>query len=256
MRFRPLLPVLLSSLFFSSLILIPAQAADALDKSRDAVAKTNKQLQQKQQKIDGLHEQTERLVDQYRSTLREAESYKVFNQQLQEIVHSQDSDLLSLQTQIVEIEFTAQQVMPMMQRMIIALRQFIEQDAPFLPVERQERLVKLEATMKRADITVAEKYRKILEAYQIEIEYGKTLEAYQAMLDDKKVHFLKVGRAAFFYQTLDGIEFGVWHPQQRKWLAVDNREVTRSITMGIKIARKQHSPELMTIMASTTEVSP
>ncbi len=264
MKFIFLFPTLLFPLLFSSLIFtialtafsFSAQAADALDKSRDTVAKTNKQLQQKQQKIDGLHEQTGHLVDQYRATLRESESYQIFNKQLKEIVRSQDDDLISLQTQIVEIEVTAQQVMPMMQRMIIALRQFIEQDVPFLPVEREERLVKLESLMKRADVTVAEKYRKILEAYQIEIEYGKTLEAYQAMLDDKKVHFLKVGRIAFFYQTLDGTDFGVWHPQQKKWLAVDNREVRKSITMGLKIARKQRSPDLMTIMASTVEVSP
>jgi len=250
-QFRPsiiIVSIALSGFFWS------AQAADALDESRAKVAKTNKQLQQKQLKIDGLHEQTGQLVDQYRETLRESESYEIYNKQLKEIVRSQDSDLLSLQTQIIEIEVTAQQVMPMMQRMITALRQFIEQDVPFLPVEREQRLTKLENTMKRADITVAEKYRKILEAYQIEIEYGKTIEAYRAMRDNKNVSFLKVGRVAFFYQTLDGNNYGVWQPQKKQWLAVDNREVKNSIDMGLKIARKQRSPELLTIMATTAEV--
>lgn len=229
------------------------QAADALDESRDQVAKTNEQLQQKQIKIDGLHEQTGQMVDQYRETLRQAESYEIYNKQLKEIIRSQDSDLLSLKAQIIEIEVTAQQIMPMMQRMITALRQFITQDVPFLPVEREQRLAKLENTMKRADISVAEKYRKILEAYQIEIEYGKTLEAYRAMLDNKSVNFLKIGRVAFFYQSLDGKEYGVWLPQKNQWKSVNNREVKNSIIVGLKIARKQHSPELLTIMARTAE---
>ncbi len=232
------------------------QAADALDESRAKVAKTNQQLQQKQLKIDGLHEQTNQLVDQYKDALRQSESYEIYNKQLTEIIQSQTNDLASLKTQIIDIEVTAQQIMPMMQRMIVALRQFIAQDVPFLPVEREQRLTKLENTMKRADITVAEKYRKILEAYQIEIEYGKTIEAYRAMLGDKNVNFLKIGRVAFFYQTLDGNDYGVWNAPQGQWQSVENREVKNSITMGLRIARKQQSPELLTIMASKAEAKP
>ncbi len=231
------------------------QAADALDKSRATVAKTNQLLQKQQLKIDGLHRQTNELVDQYKTALRETENYKIYNKQLTDIVNSQNNDLLSLQSQIKNIEATAQQIMPMMQRMIDALRQFVAQDLPFLPIEREKRLTKLEDMMKRADITVAEKYRKILEAYQIEIEYGKTIEAYRAMLDNKNVNFLKIGRVALFYQTLDAKQYGVWNVQ-RQWQDVNHREVKNSIIKGLKIARKQQSPALLTIMANTAEAKP
>lgn len=232
---------------------LPLLAVDALEESRATVATTNKQLQQKQKEIDGLHEQTSQMVDQYSTALREIESYDIYNKQLKAIVRSQGDDLVSLQQQIIEIEVTAQQIMPMMQRMIDTLKQFVEQDIPFLPDERAERLIRLEETMKRADITVAEKYRKILEAYQIEIEYGRTLEAYRALLRDKNVNFLKIGRVAFFYETLDAQSYGVWHPKQKTWQPVEDREVKKSIATGIKIARKQHSPELLTILATTVE---
>ena len=232
---------------------LPLQAVDALDESRTTVTTTNKQLQKKQKKIDGLYAQTSQMVDQYKTALREIESYDIYNKQLNSIVHSQGNDLISLQQQIIEIEVTAQQIMPMMQRMIDTLQQFVAQDIPFLPVERAERLTRLEDTMKRADISVAEKYRKILEAYQIEIEYGKTLEAYRAVLDNKNVNFLKVGRVAFFYETLDAQSYGVWQPKLQTWQLVEDHEVQRSIATGIKIARKQRSPELLTIMATTTE---
>lgn len=245
--------------FLLPLVALPifAQAADALDKSRDTVSKTNQQLQQKQQTINKLHEQTGQLVDQYREALRESETYRVYNRQLKEIVRSQASDLSSLQTQIIDIEVTAQQIMPMMQRMIDALEQFIAQDIPFLPVERAGRLEKLKNTMKRADITVAEKYRKILEAYQIEIEYGKTLEAYQAQLSqadgNKMVSFLKVGRVAFYYKTLDGNNYAAWDTNHKKWHDITDHEVRKSVTLGLKIARKQHAPELLTIVVSAAQ---
>ncbi len=232
---------------------LPLQAVDALNESRATVATTNKQLQNKQNKINSLHDQTSQMVDQYRSALSEIESYDIYNKQLKAIVRSQGNDLISLQQQIIEIEVTAQQIMPMMQRMIDTLQQFVTQDIPFLPVERAERLTRLEDTMKRADISVAEKYRKILEAYQIEIEYGKTLEAYRALLGDKNVNFLKVGRVAFFYETLDAQSYGVWQPKLQTWQLVEDREVKKSIATGIKIARKQRSPELLTIMATTAE---
>lgn len=232
-----------------------AWSADKLDQSRAVVSETNQQLRDKQKQIDQLHDQTEQLVDQYKTVLQEIETYQVYNRQLQDIVDSQDKDLSSLQTQIIEIEVTAQQIMPMMQRMIVALEQFIAQDVPFLPVERAERLKKLNDTMKRADITVAEKYRKILEAYQIEIEYGKTLEAYEGELENRKVSFLKVGRVAFFYHTPDGQTYKVWNPQAKSWQQIAEHEVTRSVDLGLKIARKQHSPELLTILASKAEVA-
>ena len=110
------------------------------------------------------------MVDQYRSALREIESYEIYNKQLKAIVHSQGNDLISLQQQIIEIEVTAQQIMPMMQRMIDTLQQFVAQDIPFLPVERAELLTRLEDTLQRADISVGESKRTNQEAYQKQSE--------------------------------------------------------------------------------------
>ena len=74
--------------------------------------------------------------------------------------------------------------------------------------------------MSRADVTISEKYRRILEAYQVELDYGRTLEAYEGKLgsgdDARTVQFLRVGRVALLYQTLDGKETGYWDARQEE----------------------------------------
>ncbi len=98
-------------------------------------------------------------------------------------------------------------------------RSFVELDVPFLLEERTSRVQNLKNMMVRADITISEKYRLILEAYQIELDYGQTLEAYEGLLgtgaDARTVEFVKLGRVSLMYQTLDGSETGYWDAEQK-----------------------------------------
>ena len=86
-----------------------------------------------------------------------------------------------------------------MQKMLDTLEQFVALDVPFLLEERSEpRRELLEEMMARADVTLSEKYRRIVEAYQVEMDYGRTIEAYEGKLGDgddaRTVQFLRVGR--------------------------------------------------------------
>jgi hypothetical protein len=135
-----------------------------------------------------------------------------------------------------------------MLRMIDALSTFVSLDVPFLEEERAERILDLQKLMHRADVTEAEKYRRIMEAYQIENEYGRTIEAYRSTLarDDKEVtvNFLRVGRIALVYQTLDESEAGVWNQDSRRWEPLE-ASFRSAIREGLRIARKQTAPDLI-----------
>jgi hypothetical protein len=131
-----------------------------------------------------------------------------------------------------------------MQQMIDGLAQFIASDYPFLPEERSQRLERLNANMKRADLSIAAKYRQILEAYQIEIDYGNTLEAYEGVIEDKRVNFLKVGRIGLYYLSMDKAQCAAWDPGQGQWRPLDDMDYKVSIAKAIKVAKKQRAPDL------------
>jgi hypothetical protein len=134
-------------------------------------------------------------------------------------------------------------VVPMMHKMLATLDKFVELDIPFLPEERANRIVGLKDMMDRADVSISEKYRRIIEAYQIEIEYGRTLEAYQGKVDDRMVEFLRTGRIALMYQTLDSKETGYWDNTARAW-KVESR-YAEDVQEGLKVAKKQAAPDFV-----------
>lgn len=222
----------------------PLLAADALDKSRQLINQTNQKLQQTQETIDTTDEAITQMLGEYNSTQKEIDNYRVYNGQLEEIVQSQLAELALLENDIDKIEATGLSIMPFMQQMIDGLAQFIASDYPFLPEERKTRIEHLNANMKRADLSIAAKYRQILEAYQIEIDYGNTLEAYEGERDGKRVVFLKVGRIGFYSMSLDRETCLAWDPHRREWLPLDDMDYKLSIAKAIKIAKKQRAPDL------------
>jgi hypothetical protein len=219
-------------------------AADAIDKSRQLIGETNQKLKQAQQQINQADEAIAQMLGEYKTTQKEIDNYRVYNGQLEEIVASQMEELGLLESDIDKIEATGLAIMPFMRRMIDALTEFIASDYPFLPAERRTRIERLNANMKRADLSIAAKYRQILEAYQIEIDYGNTLEAYEGLHDDKRVVFLRLGRIGLYYLSLDKEQCAAWDPAQQSWQPLDDLDYKLSMAKAIKIAKKQRAPDL------------
>ncbi|WP_162932271.1 DUF3450 domain-containing protein [Solimonas sp. K1W22B-7] len=198
-----------------------------------------------QKRVDGLAEQGRDLANDYRTTLRESEGLKLYLQQLRSQLKSQEEEMTVIRQESAELDRTNIEIQPLMVRMLDSLEQFVALDVPFLKQERAGRVEKLKEMMPRADVTVSEKYRRIVEAYQIEMEYGRTIEAYKGKLADKEVDFLRVGRVGLFYQTPDGAETGYWDRDKKDWTADD--DYTEGVKEGLKVAKKQTSPNLLIV---------
>ena len=216
----------------------------------------NEKSVQSQERINSVDDQTDTMAGEYRAIIDQIESLRVYNAQLAKLVTSQEEELASLDFQIANVTVIGREVTPLMLRMVEGLDQFIQLDVPMLSKERSDRVAGLRELMDRADVEDSEKYRRIMEAYQIENEYGRTIEVYQDTLDidgqERTLDFLRVGRISLLYQTLDGEEVGAWDQKSREWVKLGS-EYRDSIRKGVRIARKQLAPDLIRVPVSAPE---
>ena len=211
-----------------------------------------------QVEIDGVSDETSDLLARYRTKLKQIEAIDLYNAQMEDMIASQEAELISLREQVDRVEEVSRSVTPLMIRMITALDRFVELDVPFLIDEREERIAELQALMSRADVSTSEKFRQIMAAYQTENEYGRTIEAYRGplVIDGKEttVDFLRFGRVALVYMALDESGAGAWSQDEGKWVDVDD-QFKSSIRAGLRIARKQSAPDLITLPVQAAVVA-
>ena len=230
--------------------------AQPLEQAIDVRTRSNQAGAQSQGKIDKVADQTDELLRKYREETQRIDALRVYNAQLEKLIDSQEQEKATIREQIENVTVIGREVTPLMLRMVEALEQFVSLDVPFLETERSNRVNHLKELMDRADVTNAEKYRRILEAYQIENEYGRTIEAYRGSLDQGgeslPVDFLRIGRVALLYQTLDASELGAWDQAARKWQPLD-RSYRGAIRKGLRVARKQAAPDLLRLPVQAAE---
>ncbi|WP_150305985.1 DUF3450 domain-containing protein [Pseudomonas saliphila] len=223
-------------------------AQDAGDQALSESERLMGEARDSQQRIDALDDATRDALQRYRQAIQQREQLGDYNKQLAEMVQTQRGELESLQTQLASIEETQREVLPMLQRMLYSLETFVSLDVPFQLEERNERLGQLRDLMAQPDVSVAEKYRRVLEAYQIESDYGRTLEAWRGPLEvdgsQRVVDFLRLGRVMLFYQTLDGRRQGYWDAAGSDWAELSD-DYHRTLQQGLNIAHQQQTPVML-----------
>ncbi len=233
------------TLFSSSNALFAQQAVE------DALGAQNASLQTSidvQKRIDTLDDETRDLLFDFRSTMSQVEDLNAYNDQLEQLVATQRVEVADYERQFQEIEITKRRILPLIVRMIEVLDEFVAIDIPYLETERGMRIAELKKLMARPEVLTSEKYRRVTEAYQIELEYGHTIEAYEGEMtfnnETRTVAFLRFGRLGLYYMTLDGLEIGYWDSSRDNWVVLDD-EYRQSLDRAIRIARKQLPPDLI-----------
>lgn len=222
-------------------------AQDLLDENMAAMQSNQNLASESQIKIDALFDEERAALQSLRITQAESEQLKVYNRQLQSIIGNQEVQMASFNKQIQDIESTQRGIMPLMERMLLGLDQFISLDVPFLLNERQQRVADLRVLLLDANTSVSEKFRRVLEAFQIEIEYGRTIEAYRANNQaNQTVDFLRFGRIALYAIDLNGENPATWDAKTETWIELSHG-YARDIVKGLRIARKQASPQLLNL---------
>ena len=196
------------------------------------------------------------MEDKYRATLKEIDGLEIYNQLLELQIENQARVKVDLEKSIIVASQINRQIVPVMTKMIESLDQFVELDVPFLLEERNNRVDFLKELMQREDVTVAEKFRKVFEAYQLEAKFGKTIETYPGYInidgEDLAVDYFRLGRLGLFYRTPDGDETGFWNQITNQWNH-EGSSLDNEIKAALDISNRQSPPNFILLPLKPVE---
>ncbi|HET9679457.1 MAG TPA: DUF3450 domain-containing protein [Gammaproteobacteria bacterium] len=245
-----------AAIFMLPLMAFAATPTESLNTSMQVQASINNAAQDSQEQINEIADETQALLEEYLIATQQTERLQIYNAHLANLISSQEDRMQSIEQELQEIEVVSKDIIPLMTRMIDALEKFVKLDLPFNTEDRLNRVEELRDIFERADVTISEKYRQIMDAYQRELEYGRTINAYRGTLslggEERQVDFLRVGRVLLAYQTLDGESTGFYNKNTGQWEPLGD-EYANAISDGLNVARKQAAPELIKIPVSGPE---
>jgi hypothetical protein len=235
---------------FLFLFAINLTAQEVVDQAIDTQVDSSVESAKLQEQINKLDEESKRIYFEYKDTLNEYKSLKNYDDQLSKIVDQQIQEIKSIEEQIESLDDINIDILPLLKRMVESLSKFVSIDIPFLIDERKKRVEDLDQLITRADVTTAEKFRKIFETYQLEADFGRTIESYNGYIeidnDSKAVEYFRLGRLGLFYRTLDGKETGFWDNTQKKW-EHKGSSLDNDIKLALDIANRQSPPNFISL---------
>jgi seryl-tRNA synthetase len=184
--------------------------------------------------------------ERYARALADAAITQRYNVQIEQQLRSQEQEIASLEQQITNLDSTAVDVQAMLQRMYDELEQFVRGDVPFFKDEREQRIQRLTSLMETVEASPSEKFRRLMEAYTIEMEYGRQMTAYRQTLDDgREAEMVRLGRVALLYRVMDGSESGYWDHEQKQFVA--DPDAAGAIEEALSIAKEERAPDLLIV---------
>lgn len=203
---------------------------------------------QAQAQINRLSDEADELLEQFEAAAKRVDGLEIYNAQYRRTIENQLREIAQYEQSIAEVAELQRQIPPVMERMMVALEQFVELDIPFRLENRRERLAQIRDAFDDSDVNIAEKFRLVLQEYQREINFGRGMETYTGTLEidgtERDVDFLRVGRIALLYQTSDQTQTGAWDKESKQWVVLDN-SYRRPVAEGIRMAQQLATTEIL-----------
>ena len=219
------------------------------------VGRENQQLSaSSQDKIDSTERQTDKIVNEYKVVAKQVEGLKLYNAQKRIQIQAQLDLMDKLDEQLVQVVVMQRQIPPLAQKMLDTLETFIKLDTPFRSEERRGRVDLVRSSLAKPKVTASEQVRQVLEAYNIEAEYGRKIDTYEDKLDDGTVvNILVIGRIGMFYQTKDERSSGRWDNETGSWEELPG-SYRKPIRDGIRMAKKLAPTDMLLMPVVKGEV--
>jgi len=215
--------------------------------------------QQSQERINNVVDATQSLEDDFRAINKEIDGLRVYNRLMVAQTEGQQAVLDDIALSLEQVDMINRQIFPLMTRMIDGLEQTVALDVPFLMEERTNRIADLKDIMERSDVDAGEKFRKVMEAFQIENDYGNSVDFYNQELTlgdgtTRDYQILRVGRLGLYFQSDNTDITGYWDNEQRAWVQDDS--IRSEVRTGLRMAKQLIAPELILIpVPAPTEAS-
>jgi septal ring factor EnvC (AmiA/AmiB activator) len=136
-----------------------------------------------QTKVDRIADQTDGLLQEFKQVNKQIENLRVYNSQLDRQIENQNKMMAELNESIANATVIERGVTPLMVNMLAGLEDFVSLDMPFRQEKRLNAVSDLTDNLDSARFSAAEKFRQILELYDIESEYSLSLESYTDQVD-------------------------------------------------------------------------
>lgn len=231
--------------------------ASSLDKSAKIEQAIVTNAQESQKTVSKSSDTAFELQDEIDSLQEEIRNLTVYQTHLNTLLQSQDRELLNLNDQLNEIAETRQSTIPLMYDMLAELEKYVQQDIPILKEARIERVAKLNELMTNSKISDAEKYRRILEAYQIELDYVNKLGTYTQPIEingeKRETEQLYLGHVSLIARSLNRDNYWYWNRKLGEWVTLD-RNTHTELSKAFDIANKLVTPDILMLPLTISEV--
>ncbi len=253
MKHLYILPALLATILLNSSFIVADQIQPLLDVGSDR----QKAEEKSQSKIDQADDDTSLIVNEFKTVSKQIEGLRVYNAQLTKQIEAQEARLKEIDRTMKEARIMQRQIPPFTRRMLAGLETSIELDLPLHMGERRDRIAFAKAAIDNPTVSPAEGLRQVLEAYEVEAEYGRKIDTYKDTIDingqPREVNILRVGRLALLYQTSDADETGAWNNKQRQWEELEG-SYRNPARLGLRIANKLATVDMIEVPVQNAEV--
>ena len=220
---------------------------ELLQQAIDIEASSSNDAASRQEFIDNVDSEILVLTGDIQFLSQQLDLTNIYNRQLQELIDSQNAEIISINEQMVELDKTNKGILPTLEEMVSTLESIINNDVPFLLTERKARVAELKDILKQSNISTSEKFRRVFEAYQIENEFGRTIESYrdEITFDSEifNVEVFRLGRVGLYARTSDGRHTAMYSKKEGRWIR--KKGIDSELVVALKIARKELPPSLL-----------
>lgn len=225
-------------------------AQEIVDSALDTQVDASLSSVSAQRDVEKLDAEAKVLYYQFKDVVSEYEGLRRYDNQLEKVVSSQEEEILGILQQIDSLDNVNKEILPFLKTIIDSLRKFISVDTPFLLESRLARVNELDSTILRSNVTTAEKFRKVFEAYQLEATFGNTIETYPGFIEidneNLSVDYFRLGRLGWYYRSPNGDETGYWDKEAEQWVDKGNK-LNDQIKAALDIANRQSPPNFINL---------